>query len=105
MTPDAVKVVTFQCSGKLQYRLTKEFEAPDDCSCRINMKGYDQMESEYTRKVVVTDIKMSFGSMVVFMVKWAIATIPAFIILAAAGTIIFAVIGAISGSFNFSIRV
>ena len=28
-------------------------------------------------EVVVTDIKMPFGSMVVFMVKWAIATIPA----------------------------
>jgi hypothetical protein len=31
--------------------------------------------------VVVTDIKMPFGSMVVFMVKWAIASIPALIIL------------------------
>jgi hypothetical protein len=33
------------------------------------------------RDVVVTDIKMPFGSMVVFMVKWAIASIPALIIL------------------------
>ena len=32
-------------------------------------------------KVIITDIKMSFFSMIVFMVKWAIATIPAFIIL------------------------
>jgi len=31
--------------------------------------------------VYVTDINMSCGSMVVFMVKWAIAAIPAFIIL------------------------
>lgn len=30
--------------------------------------------------VVVMDIKMPFSSMVVFMVKWAIATIPAIII-------------------------
>ena len=33
--------------------------------------------------VVVTDINMDFRSMVIFMVKWAIASIPAFIILGA----------------------
>jgi len=35
------------------------------------------------REVTVTDIKMPFGSMVVFMIKWAIASIPAGIVLAA----------------------
>jgi uncharacterized membrane protein YgcG len=35
--------------------------------------------------VTVVDIKMPFGSMVVFMVKWAIASIPAFIILVVLG--------------------
>ena len=39
------------------------------------------MESEYSNQVVVKDINMSFGSMVVFMIKWAIAAIPAMIIL------------------------
>jgi hypothetical protein len=34
-----------------------------------------------TMQVVVTDIHMSFSSMVVFMVKWSLASIPAFIIL------------------------
>ena len=43
--------------------------------------------------VVVTDIKMPFSSMVVFMVKWAIATIPALIILAVVGSIIFSALG------------
>ena len=33
------------------------------------------------REVVITDIRMPFESMVVFMVKWAIASIPAFAIL------------------------
>jgi hypothetical protein len=32
------------------------------------------------KEVVITDIQMSFNSMVFFMVKWAIASIPAFII-------------------------
>lgn len=31
--------------------------------------------------VRITDIEMSFGSMVVFMVKWTLASIPAMIIL------------------------
>ena len=44
-------------------------------------------------KVVVTDIKIPFGSMVVLMVKWAVATIPAFIILALIGTFIFNLFG------------
>jgi hypothetical protein len=44
-------------------------------------------------EVVVTDIQMSFVSMVVFMVKWVIASIPALIIL----FIIFAVVTAIFG--------
>jgi len=34
-----------------------------------------------TNEVVVTDIRMSFGSMVLFQVKWIIASIPAAIIL------------------------
>jgi len=36
---------------------------------------------EDPREVVVTDVKMPFLSMVVFMIKWAIAAIPAIIIL------------------------
>jgi len=35
----------------------------------------------FRQEVVITDFKMPFGSMVVFMVKWAIASIPALIIL------------------------
>ena len=37
---------------------------------------------ENPQSVVVTDIRMPFWSMVVFMVKWAIAAIPALILLA-----------------------
>lgn len=42
-------------------------------------------------EVVVSDIKMPLGSMVVFMVKWAIAAIPALIILALLGFFVSAV--------------
>ena len=45
------------------------------------------MASREINEVVVTDVRMSFSSMVVFMVKWAIATIPAIIILTVVGSI------------------
>jgi len=38
-------------------------------------------KSHNSNEVVITDIRMSFRSMIVFMVKWVIASIPAFIIL------------------------
>ena len=47
------------------------------------------MESNIT----ITDIKMPFISMVIFMVKAAIASIPAFIILSVIASVIFAVMG------------
>ena len=43
--------------------------------------------------VTIIDIKMPFLSMVVFMVKAAIASIPAFIILSVIGSIIFGLLG------------
>lgn len=42
-----------------------------------------------TQHVIITDIKMPFFSMVVFMVKWALAAIPAFLVIG----IIFAALG------------
>ena len=55
------------------------------------------MDTENNNHVVITDVKMPFISMVVFMVKAAIAAIPAIIILAILGAIIVTVIGGISG--------
>jgi hypothetical protein len=40
-----------------------------------------------TGTIVVRDFDMPFGSMVGFMIKWAIAAIPAFIVLAVIGGI------------------
>ena len=60
--------------------------------------------SKSDTEVVVTDIKMPFGSMIVFMVKLAIATIPAVIILSAVGTLTFALINFfLGGTSHFKI--
>ena len=47
------------------------------------------------REVVVTDVKIPFWSMVVLLVKWAIAAIPALIILIVIGAVASAVMAAI----------
>jgi hypothetical protein len=41
--------------------------------------------ADNTREIVVTDIRIPFWSMVVLMVKWALAAIPAVVILVAIG--------------------
>lgn len=53
------------------------------------------MASNDPQPVIVTNIQMSFGSMVVFMVKWVIAAIPAMIILAVIGFVATAVLAGI----------
>jgi hypothetical protein len=50
------------------------------------------------QEVTVTNIKMPFRSMVLFMVKWAIASIPAMLILVALGAIVW---GLLLASFRF----
>jgi hypothetical protein len=53
----------------------------------------------YTRReVVVTDIRMPFWSIVIFMVKFSVASIPAMIILYAVGTTFVATVARIVGS-------
>jgi hypothetical protein len=54
-------------------------------------------ETEKKQEVTVTDIRMPFGSMVWFMVKWAVASIPALIIIVLLGTVFWGVaIGVLS---------
>jgi hypothetical protein len=55
------------------------------------------MDNNNENQVTIVDVKMPFLSMVIFMVKAAIASIPAFIILAIIGAIVFAVLGGIFG--------
>ncbi len=51
-----------------------------------------------TREVVVTDIKIPFLSMVILMVKWAVAAIPALFILFLIGGLLTMVLGLIFGA-------
>ena len=57
--------------------------------------------ADNTHEVVVTDIKIPFWSMVVLMVKWALAAIPAIIILIAIGSVLSMILGALFGGALF----
>jgi len=49
-------------------------------------------------EVRVVDIDMPIGSMVGFMLKWAIASIPALLILTIAGALLIGLLGGIGGA-------
>tara|TARA_R110002074_G_scaffold402287_1_gene606206 strand:- start:24953 stop:25135 length:183 start_codon:yes stop_codon:yes gene_type:complete len=51
------------------------------------------MDNNHVKEVSITDIKMPFLSMVVFLVKLSIAAIPAFIILSIVASILFTIFG------------
>ncbi len=55
------------------------------CDCGFNLKT--EISPPSTNEVIIKDFNMPFGSMIVFMVKWAIAAIPAMIILAVIWTV------------------
>ncbi len=56
------------------------------------------MDNEENTKVTVVDIQMPFWSMVVLMVKVAIASIPAMLILSLIGGIVVAIMTALFGA-------
>ena len=53
--------------------------------------------ADSSHEVVVADIKIPFWSMVVLLVKWALAAIPAIIILIVIAAVISAALGALFG--------
>jgi hypothetical protein len=75
----------------------KETYVPDLPSFVQTRPAVENVSGSPPARVIVTDIHMPFGSMVGFMVKWAIASIPAFIILFLLGVIGLSVITMMTG--------
>ena len=67
------------------------FECPV-CKAKKNKKYHSTNNGEH-QKVKVIDFDMEFGSMVWFMIKWAIASIPAFMILFILTTLLASILG------------
>lgn len=62
-----------------------------------NMDAVNRKLSSQKLSVSVKDIDMPFGSMVVFMIKWAIASIPATVILALIGLLFWGLVSVACG--------
>ena len=58
------------------------------------------MDARDNDRITIVDIRMPFWSMVIFMVKAAIASIPAFIILSVIGSLVFALLGSLFGGMH-----
>jgi hypothetical protein len=56
------------------------------------------MMADDRREVVVTDIRIPFVSMVILLVKWAVAAIPALFILFIIGGLLSMILGLIFGT-------
>ena len=56
--------------------------------------------TEERKEVVVVDVKIPFWSMVVLLVKWALAAIPAILILFSIAALLAAIFG---GTFNWNV--
>lgn len=103
--------------------------SPDDCTkCGVNYQGHARhleqvrLQGEQARAlqasispvvrevsavyrgaqpVVVVDVRMSFWSMVVFMVKWVIASIPAGLILLVLGGFVYGLVSALPAYLSY----
>ena len=51
-----------------------------------------------SEEVIVTDVRIPFGSMVVLILKWTLASIPAMIVLVILGTLVGGVIAGMFGA-------
>ena len=80
---------------KSEHTISDAFDV--DSNKQTNSKTIEvsthQGNSTQFQPVTIEDIKMPFSSMVVFMIKWAIASIPAFIILFLIGMMVMGVFG------------
>ncbi|MDK2776076.1 MAG: hypothetical protein KYX62_00230 [Pseudomonadota bacterium] len=61
-------------------------------------------DHQQNREVTVVDIKMPFISMVIFMVKFAIASIPALIIISLLFSVVSALFGGMFHGFNMGME-
>ena len=68
-----------------------------------SLEEHNNKKSEKAPSVKIQDIDMPFGSMVSFMIKWALASIPAIMILSIIGILISIIMISIFGSIMMSV--
>jgi type IV secretory pathway VirB10-like protein len=66
---------------KAEERAAEANRRAEEVATRVAATKNNNTSNKGTQTVKVSDFDMPFGSMIVFMVKWAIASIPAILIL------------------------
>ena len=85
---------------KTEAQINIEKEASIQGTGKPLYKEYQKQQQRIEEKSVhVKSFDMPFGDMVMFMVKWAIASIPAFIILFIIGAILTGIFGSLGNLF------
>ncbi len=77
-----------------------QIKIPGPRFMKTESKATDSGRTMPIQTVVVSDIQMKFGSMVVFMIKWVLASIPAFLILAFMGFLLMAIMAGCAIAFK-----
>ena len=78
---------------KNKLKICKECGIEYDFVFHAECPACKSAKNEEHQKVKVIDFNMEFGSMVWFMIKWALASIPAFIILFILMTLLVSIFG------------
>lgn len=81
--PTASVVVTPAPRASQASQVSHPSQVSPSQSARRSSPGIRASLQEGPQHVIVTDVRMPFGSMVIFMVKWALASIPALLLLTA----------------------
>ena len=81
--------------GSVRPQFAVEANASSDRLGKVQMQGRVPVDSNATMEVRIVDIEMSFWSMVILMVKAAIAIVPALIILTMIGMLVFGALGGV----------
>lgn len=61
-------------------------------------------QQKFPTEVVITDVSIPFGSMVVLIFKWVLASIPALFMLVVLGAVLFGVLGGLWGGVGAGLR-
>jgi hypothetical protein len=78
---DYLKITSIKKQYNISATTTPKTPPPQPRSAIPTVSVTQPSSKPQIQRVIVTDINMSFSSMIEFMVKWAIASIPAIIIL------------------------
>jgi hypothetical protein len=93
------EITTGRLTERKYLRSYGRFYWIENAICPPQVNTVPVADDDRVQHIVLTDIEIPFGSMVFFMVKWAVASIPAAIILGMLGTGVWLIANAVIALF------